>query len=122
MVIKKFLVFLCLGSLIFIGCKDDENTKIDCTGLTPKYTSDISPIINTNCAIENCHGSIGTQAGINLSNYANVKSNSSKSDFLKSIKHESGVVAMPIEGSGLSKLSTEKIKLIECWIQNGQPE
>lgn len=114
---------LFLFSLILfaftLGCTDKTDTTVDCTGLTPTYTADISVILST-CAIDGCHGSIATMANLNLTTYENAKSGSSNSKFLKAIKHESGVEAMP--PAGFTKLSDSQIKLIECWIQNGKPE
>lgn len=107
--------------LLLISCsKDDSSTStIDCTGLTPKYSTDIAPIINSSCAQGGCHDS-GTRAGgYNLSSYANVVAGTKNSNFLKSIKHEGGVEKMP---QGSAKLADDVIKKIQCWIQNGTPQ
>lgn len=114
-----FIVFSLAVMAFFVSCNKSSTTTVDCTGITPTYTADIAPILAT-CAIDGCHGNIATQAGINLTTYANAKSGSSNSKFLKSIKHESGAESMP--PAGFSKLSDDNIKLIECWIQNGKPE
>ena len=55
----------------------------------------------------------------NLSNYVKVKSASINGKVLQSIKHLSGVEAMP---QGAAKLSVDKITKVECWIQAGAPE
>lgn len=115
---KKIFIFLPVLALTWVGC-GDKTEKVDCIGITPKYTADIAPVLAT-CASDGCHDNVATQAGINLTTYENVKSGSANSKFLKAIKHQSGAQAMP--PSGFDKLSDANIKLIECWIQNGKPE
>jgi cytochrome c553 len=117
---SKVLFVLFLGiSIGIIACGDNTEDKVDCTGVTPTYTADISPIL-ASCAIDGCHGNIATQANINLTTYEGAKSGSANSKFLKAIKHQSGAEAMPPAGN--DKLSDANIKLIECWINNGKPE
>lgn len=116
---KYFFVSFILWSILFTSCNNDSTSNVDCTGITPGYAADIAPVLAT-CATNGCHGNSGTQAGINLTTYEKVKSASSGSKFLKSIKHESGAESMP--PAGFQKLSDANIKLIECWIKNGKPE
>lgn len=118
MKIQYYFAALFLSALLITACGDDEK-PVDCTGVTPGYTADIAPVLAT-CAISGCHGDSGTQAGINLTTYENVKTASSNSKFLKAIKHESGAESMP--PAGFEKLSDANIKLIECWIKNGKPQ
>ena len=125
--LSKFLnmktkIFSFLLAFVLIGlysCGNNTDDKVDCTGVTPTYTADISPIL-ASCAIDGCHGNVATQANINLTTYAGAKSGSANSKFLKAIKHQSGAEAMPPAGN--DKLSDANIKLIECWINNGKPE
>ncbi|MEZ4910983.1 MAG: hypothetical protein R2774_08980 [Saprospiraceae bacterium] len=116
---SNLMMFFILGVLLMTSCSDDDTTQIDCTGVTPTYSSEIAPIINVSCAFSGCHDSATKSDGIDLSTYANVKSASANDNFLKSIKHESGATAMP---QSAEKLPNESIKMIECWIQNGWPQ
>jgi len=107
-----FVVIVCLNS-----CKKDE--KIDCTGVTPTYSNEISKIFNESCAFAGCHLGPNAEADLDLSNFENVKLAATKGSVIKSIKHASGVSAMP---KGGNKLTDATIKMVECWVQNGTPE
>jgi hypothetical protein len=119
---KVFTCFFIFGIVLTIisSCSKDDNNVVDCTGVTPTYTNDIAPILNASCATSGCHSALFPASGINLSAYTAAKSASINGKVLKSIKHESGVAAMPPMGA--SKLSAANIRLIECWIKNGAPE
>ncbi len=115
-----FAAGLLLASLTLAMCqKETTGTTYDCTGLTPTYTNDIKAIINTNCAKSGCHDASTQEAGIDLSTYAKVKSESSNARFLGAIEHRTGYEAMPQDAS---KLADANIQKIYCWIENGQPE
>ena len=110
---RFFVLSGALFLLLLISCsKDDSGTAtIDCSGLTPKYSTDIASIMNNSCATDYCHDN-GTRAGgYNLSSYANVVAGTKNSNFLKSIKHEGGVEKMP---QGSAKLADDVIKKIQC--------
>jgi len=116
---KYSIVFLAIAFVSIFACGKDEETKADCTGVTPTYDSGVSAIIDASCALVGCHVGQFPGGGIDLSTYATAKSASLNGKVLQSIKHESGVEAMP---QGGTKLSNDVIKIIECWIQNGAPE
>jgi hypothetical protein len=118
---KVFTGFLFFGIFFTVisSCSKDDHNAVDCAGVTPGYTNDIAPILNANCATSGCHSALFPASGINLSAYTPAKSASINGKLLQSIKHESGVAAMP---QGASKLPEASIRLIECWIKNGAPE
>ncbi len=112
------LIQICIfTTVLFFSCKKED--PVDCTGVTPTYTADIAPILNQQCAFSGCHGGSNPSDGIDLSNYADAKAESSNGKVIASIKHSSGAKAMP---QGGQKLSDSDIKLIECWVQNGAPQ
>ncbi|MBK9255443.1 MAG: hypothetical protein IPM42_08150 [Saprospiraceae bacterium] len=115
----KLYLFLSIGFVFIIGCSKDEDQQVDCTGVTPTYTNDISKIFNASCATTGCHSAVFPANGINLSSYETSKSASLNGKVLQSVKHSSGAFQMPQDGP---KLSDASIKLIECWIKNGAPE
>jgi hypothetical protein len=115
----KTLIFALFCSTAWISCQKDPISTVDCTGVTPTYSSDIKPILDTNCATSGCHNSGSKQAGIDLSNYPGAKNISSQDRFLGAIRHTKGFVPMP---QNSSKLNVEKIELIDCWVQNGAVE
>jgi len=115
----KLYLLLAIGMVFIIGCSKDDSQTVDCTGVTPTYTNDISKIFNASCATTGCHSAVFPASGINLSTYATSKSASVNGKVLQSVKHSSGVSQMP---QGSAKLPDASIKLIECWIKNGAPE
>ena len=116
--LKYVLTALC-GVIFLISCAKDEDPVVDCTGPTPTYTTDIKAILDASCALSGCHNSATQQAGIDLSNYADAKIVSTEERFLGAINHKEGFEPMP---QNSPKLSTDKINLISCWVQNGSPE
>ncbi len=112
------LICVCvIATAVIFSCKKED--PVDCTGITPTYTSDIAPIMNQQCAFSGCHGGNNPSDGIDLSNYADTKAESTNGKVIASIKHASGTKAMP---QGSQKLSDADIRLIECWVQNGAPQ
>jgi hypothetical protein len=115
----KIILASLLVLTIVYACKKDSITTYDCTGVTPTYNADIKTIVDANCATSNCHNASSKADGIDLSTYEFTKLNSTSDKFMKSIQHVGGAESMP---RGASKLSEDKIKLIYCWVQNGQPQ
>ena len=123
---KYTLLVILAASLMFVySCKDEEpepksgGTTVDCAGETPTYNGIIAALINANCTNPGCHGNGSAQAGISLTNYAEVKAVAQGDKFFKAIKHEDGAEPMPKNGV---KFSDKNIKSFECWKQNGYPE
>lgn len=77
-------------------------------------TQVMSEIFTTSC--NGCHssGGSGASAGI-FTNHANIAIDADV--ILKTLKHESGVSAMPIGGD---KLNDNLIETFECWIEQGK--
>jgi hypothetical protein len=116
---KGFITALLLMCLV-ASCKDDDTPdNVDCTGLTPTYTSDIKAILDASCAKSGCHNSADLANNMDLSTYANAMAISQQPRFLGAINHQSGFIAMPQDGP---KLSNDKIELLTCWVENGSPE
>lgn len=76
----------------------------------PGFSTSISTIITTKCAISGCHN--GSRSP-NLSTYAGVSANASK--VLSEITSKS----MPPSNSSAGSLTTEQINLISCWVTDG---
>jgi hypothetical protein len=114
---KIFSVFsiACIAAMISCG-SDDE---LDCTGVAPKYNSEVNLILSASCGSAGCHDVTTKSAGVDLSSYAASVAATKSDKFLKSIKHESGASKMP---QGGDKLPDATIKVIECWIKNGTPQ
>jgi hypothetical protein len=121
---KYFLPSLISGFVFLWACKNstpdpvkkDPVTVEYCDSLKATYNTHVAPLINSTCAISDCHDIAGAGVNIRMRNYAEVKTEAAKPNFLKVIKHEAGVSPMP---SGQPKLSDDKIKMLECWISKG---
>ncbi|MBS1763394.1 MAG: hypothetical protein JSS90_00350 [Bacteroidetes bacterium] len=100
------------------SCKSTKKTTTT-TAVTipehPTYTANVKPIIDAACGTK-CHSAVKKAHDIDLSNYEMVKDACIKNKLLASIKHESGVKAMPRMAP---KLSNESIAIIEKWINEG---
>lgn len=98
----------------------DTTTQLSlCDTVNFTYTNDIEPIIKSNCAFSGCHGNGSQSGGVNLNSYTSVVAESQQTQFLGSIRHESGFSRMP---QGRPKLSDSQIAKIECWIEQNTPE
>jgi hypothetical protein len=113
--IFSIFAFACIAAMISCG-GDDE---VDCTGVAPKYSVEVSAILNVSCAQSGCHAADTKAAGVDLSSYASTVAATKSDKFLKSIKHQSGASKMP---QGGDKLPDATIKVLECWIKNGAPQ
>ena len=118
---KYQLVFILTNFLFlilsFTSCKTDSITY-DCTSIAPTYTDHIKSIMDVNCAYSGCHDASTKADGINLSTYATVAAESARSKFMGSMQQDGGYDQMP---EGNSKLSTDNLQKIYCWIQSGTP-
>ena len=87
------------------GCEASSTIKVK-SGVS--FESDIKPIIETSCAVSNCHN--GNRSP-DLRQFNNIKSNAAK------IKELTGKREMPKEGS----LTQNQIDAIACWVDDGAP-
>ena len=116
---KIFLLFIIVGTVFFISCKH----KTDFDKLTSvSYSTDIAPIINSNCAFSGCHGATAFEE-FSLVTYKGLLSGGisagspEKSELynvLKSLNKEKIMPKKPY-----SALSEKQIQLIYVWIGQG---
>ena len=116
---NKFLFLVVFGALLLVtSCsKDDDPVNSNCSGLTPTYTADIKPIISSNCL--SCHNGTQSESGIDLSTYSGVKSMADAGRLLGALHHQNGFTPMPKDAP---QLSSDKLQLFDCWVQNGTPQ
>lgn len=115
--------FVCVA--FFSSCESDNGETLYpvqpvCDTAKMTYDTTIKPIIVANCLGSGCHSDPFPGGGYNFETYTGVVvaiGNNNK--FLKSVKHEAGVSAMP---KGLAKLSDCDISKLEAWIKRGYPE
>ena len=112
---------------------DDQITKIalwikegaensTCTDTTscdtsnPKFSTTITPILETYC--NGCHGGGSPLGNVDYNTYAGVKATVTNGKLIGSIKHLSGYSAMPQNSNALSNCNISKI---QAWIDAGAP-
>lgn len=113
----RFVTGLLLILFFLSGCREEPGEPDDCAGITPTYSADIKPIIDSNCALPDCHHA--GSPSIKLSNYEQVKSESLDARFLGAIRQLPGYTPMP---KGNLPLPDADVRKIACWINNGRPE
>lgn len=87
-----------------------------CPSEDMSYTTDILPIIETNCY--GCHDALAANAGIVLEGHANLIIKVENGSLLGTIRHEEGWSSMP---KAAPKLSDCQIEKITAWIDQGSP-
>ena len=121
----RTLIFLLLSSILLMACNDaaDSNAEYmeatDCSGISPTYTADVAPILNTNCALSGCHTALSPSHGLNLQGYQVVKSTFDQHKLLCAINHGNDCNPMP---KGRPRLPEADILTITCWAKNGFPQ
>jgi cytochrome c553 len=117
---NKSLLQLVFCTLIFLlSCGKDTVGPVDCTGVTPTYTTGVRTILDASCAKSGCHDAITQEQGMDFSSYDNAKVASQNGRFVGAIQHKGGFIAMP---QNAAKLSDDKIQQLTCWVENGSPE
>jgi hypothetical protein len=81
--INKSLLLLVFSPIFFlVACSKDTNSNIDCTGVTPTYTTGVKSILDGSCATSGCHDAITHQSGYDFSTYESAKVASQGGRFL----------------------------------------
>ena len=116
---NKFLFLVVFGTFLLVtSCSKDEDPDPNtCSGLTTSYSTDIKPIISANCL--SCHNGTQSESGIDLSSYSGVKAMADAGRLLGALHHQSGFTPMPKDAP---QLSSDKLQLFDCWVQNGTPQ
>lgn len=118
-----FLPLLLLASL-FNSCYNENaellygnpngNPNTTCNTVNSKFGADISPLINSKCAIPGCHdaNAASNPAGITLQNYAQISAMKDRINVRAVIDK-----TMPENGP----LLPAEIEKIKCWVAAGGP-
>lgn len=108
----KYILLFTLTTLFF-SCSKDKTLEPQCLEEI-SYLNDVEPIIMNSCAVSGCHNAESQANDIILENYDQIFA--LRDLILKAVRHEAGVVAMPI---GEDQLSGADIRKITCWIEQG---
>jgi len=101
-------LFLVIAIQVSCGKSGSPYTP-DCTGTTPKFSTNVSSIIASDCASSGCHDKGSKKGPGELITYAQISASAA------SIRSEVISGAMPRN----STLSTERRNAIVCWIDAG---
>lgn len=99
------------------GKQTDYAAEADCSAVvttTNTYTANIKAIIDGSCAYVGCHSAKEKAGVINLSDYATARASFVDGTSLCSIYHD--CEKMPKDGS---KLPSDIINELACWVKNG---
>lgn len=111
----SFLLFL-LSSCYYDKAQEIYPITASCDTSNIKYATHITPILNKNCALSDCHNATSKAGGISYETYAETLISVNDGKLMNSIKHVSGFSQMP-KGGG--KMSDCDINKIQSWINKG---
>ncbi len=120
--ITLLTTFIILCIILFTACSKTDpaagratgggGISFSCTGITPKFSTDVQPILTTVCSINsNCHAGGSTNIGGPFTSHAEVSA--------KKTNIRSAILSgfMPQSGS----ISQAQINAFICWIDSGAP-
>ncbi|WP_053002639.1 c-type cytochrome [Kordia jejudonensis] len=117
---QKFIFLFLAGTVLFLyNCTTNTIDEGDIQDLPPieetvTYDDDVAPIIASNCI--GCHSGPNANAGLDLSNYANVRGAAEQGNLVNRINNGSN----PMPPSGI--LPPETRQIIDQWIADGYLE
>jgi len=120
---KLFVITLILfSSALFLACsKSNTNTgggpggvaiTFSCAGISPKFSTDVQPILTTVCSINTtCHATGTSNSGGPFTTHAEVfaKRSNIRAAILAGVMPQSGTITQP------------QINAFICWIDSGAP-
>jgi uncharacterized membrane protein len=89
----------------------DSGRPVDCTTISAKFSTDVSPIIRNKCATSGCHDAAAS-GGFVFQNYTQI---SAAKERIKA----SAVVNKTMPKGGA--LPQSEINILKCWIEAGAP-
>jgi len=111
------LIFVLILSLTSCSYNSEEDLYPVVELTEPlSYSSDILPILETNCY--SCHQDASICGDVNLEGYNNLVIRVENGSLLGAIMHEEGWMPMP---QGADKLSDSQIEKISTWVDEDYP-
>ena len=115
------IIFLSAIALLTVsGCYYDNeedlypgSTTCDTNNVT--YSASVAPVLSAYC--NSCHGGSAPNGNVKTDTYNSVVSNITR--IRGAINHESGFMAMPLDGGKLPACDLTKI---DIWIRQGMPD
>ena len=114
---KRKILFVITGIVFFSSCYYDKEEVLypdglNCGTVPARFAANVSPIIQTRCAVADCHAAGSTNGVGPLTNYTLIK------NAAQQIKAAVVSGFMPQN----STLTAVEIKTISCWVDAGAPE
>jgi hypothetical protein len=113
---KTIYMTIVMISLQWMGCYYDNAEDLYPSGCQTEnisYTGFVRPFLVAGCS---CHVNGNRDGSVNLEGHSNVRTFVDNQLLLRVIKHESGVIPMPL---GQPKRSDCDISKVEAWIRAG---
>ncbi len=115
------IVFAIIAVISFAACTKNSPTNgggtgggitFSCTGITPKFSADVQPILTSVCSINSsCHATGSSNSGGSFTNFTEVSA--------KASNIRSAILAGTMPKSGA--ISQSQINAFICWIDSGAP-
>lgn len=110
----KYIIVLAICSVSIFGCTKaiiDEGAAPNPIDKIIKFDPDVQNVVFNHCVT--CHGGSAPSAGLDLTNYQNVRFSTENGKLLNRINDSSS----PMPPNGL--LSPEMRQLIDKWVEDG---
>lgn len=111
--IRKILISAALITLMSSCYYDTEQVlypaAVSCDGAAASFSVDVAPLIQSRCATAGCHAAGSSNSGGPLTSYSQIK-------YMAASIRSSVITGIMPQGS---TLSSNEIKTIICWIDNG---
>ncbi len=121
---KKVYYLLLATFAVLAACKTSKETstattapepkKADCGTAAYTYAANIKPILNESC--NGCHGPAKKRGGLDFTIDEVLYGEARSGKLVCVVQQNKGCEAMPQYNP---KLSDDKIKMIECWVNSG---
>ncbi len=117
---KSINLFIFAAALLALpGCYYDKadllypaGSNTDCASNPAKYSTDVSPIIQSKCATSGCHDAATAAGGAVLESYTEVSALAARIN-QRSIVEKTMPAGTP--------LTATEINILSCWISSGTP-
>jgi hypothetical protein len=108
--------------MIFCGCSHDREEMVEptavCDTITVTYTLTVLPIVQTRCALPECHVAGGNGTG-DFTTYAGLRTQADNGHLVPAVQRTPGAIPMPPDGSMIPECD---IRAIVAWVNAGALE
>ncbi|MBS1644251.1 MAG: hypothetical protein JST36_04370 [Bacteroidetes bacterium] len=123
---RNTLILLAIGLGLWclnVGCYYDKANELypsgQCDTSNVSFSKDIMPVVQSECAISNCHVAPNPPSGGDFSQYEGLKIVAIDGRLLGAIQHQAAYSPMPQNAAMLSDCTLSKFKI---WVAAGAPK